>query len=155
MQKKECSGSIQKFSNMNENEQKSAITGLILIIIFIIFFIYWIWPADNKQQRSFPDETKQRSPLFRQRQSVESIAYAITVERLKSPSTAEMVYGTTKTTMLDVNKWEVGGQLDAKNSFGATLRNIWMIQVEAVTVCNDYNNQSCWKTISGPFITPK
>jgi len=126
--------------------------GTIILIILGISYCNSIFKSSPPPKQEQPSQI----PVGQQqRNAVESIAQAITRNSLKSPSKADFVYSSTKTFNIGPGRYEVGGQVDAQNSFGATIRNIWMVQLAAVNPCDDYHSTGCWTVTAGPFFTEK
>lgn len=61
---------------------------------------------------------------FEQRSAVEA-GQAAVLDRLKSPASAKFLDDSVTATKLSGGEWEVGGELDAQNSFGVPLRHHW------------------------------
>ena len=69
-------------------------------------------------------------------------AQLIVEKQLKSPSTAKFCRKGEATIVRDGNSWTVTGYVDAQNSFGATLRNEFAVQI-TFTSSNKYKINYC------------
>lgn len=124
----------------------------IFVILFFCWYGYVKITGENTQSK-----TKEPLPTRAERQekSVEAVAMTQVQHNLKSPSSADFVYSTIQSYKLKPNVWQVTGEVDAQNGFGAVIRNKWHIELVASPRCTDYYEATCWTIQSGPMIYPR
>lgn len=93
-------------------------TSLVVILFAALFLVVSLSEGDgerNKTEDRYWAETSCKGSVRQQ---------------LKAPSTAE--FEITSTRELSDGKWFVSGSVDAENSFGAQVRNVWTCNAELV-----------------------
>jgi hypothetical protein len=117
-----------------KNKKSGGCSSAILIIIGIVILIYIIDAATRDKTKSSNDKRTYISEL-----EAKIVAEGQIKTVLKSPSTAEFSgVGDTKYTPI-TNGYTVRGYVDSQNSFGATLRSnysidIWVDQTSGKTM---------------------
>jgi len=107
-------------------------SGFILIICFFLFIStismtheQWTQLQTEKQQ-----EEKRNAPSSADEQAAIRYAKKVVQSQLKSPSTAKFVeWQPLAEYSRSTGRWRISGNVDAQNSFGATIRNAYIVEV--------------------------
>lgn len=127
------------------------------VLIAIILMATTDWSGKNEETAAEKAEFAARQERVKKHADryyyAEAFAKRIVLTHLKAPTTAKFP-GEIQPKVIteDQIHWKVSGMVDAQNSFGALIRNIWYVELESTPDCNEYSNWSCWKLTSTPAI---
>lgn len=101
----------------------AVMAGGFLIIVLICAGIFHTSPAEKEKAKEDNDKAM-----------AITMAQGFVKERLKSPSSASFPwdFGEYHVFSSDGVEWSVSGYVDGQNSFGATLRNQWSVEMKRV-----------------------
>ena len=128
-----------------------AIIGIILLIGALYYMVSGEISLRAPARKTTHKEVK--TPTQRQGIWAVTIAKDFVKNLLKSPSTAH--FGLPKMSKLSENTWQVSGNVDSQNGFGAMIRSFWYIEMVADPQCEDYAKYACWEIQQGPIITQR
>lgn len=75
---------------------------------------------------------------------------------LKAPSSAKFCsMFEAKMSNLHGNVWEMSGYVDAQNSFGATTRTDWFLEIAVADNCGNYSEYKCFTLVKPPKIVTR
>lgn len=111
---------------MAENDAAKG-CGCILVILAIIGAGTYFWVSNRPPPTA---EELAEKALEKQRIDAMVVSEDFVKDHLKFPNDASFPWGTTTTTPLEENEWNVRGQVTAKNAMGAELTYDWVTVVK-------------------------
>ena len=107
----------EEWNNMPPGQKKISTIITIIIIAIVAFFLYKA--CSGSTGNNYDTET-----------NAKICAEKAVEDKLKSPSTAKFCSYTQMTaTNLSGDKWKITGYVDSQNSFGATVRQYWTVNL--------------------------